>query len=299
MAQVGWSAARKLPQTLGLGKCGAVISDAPRHQGPTAIFGSSRLEADPKPAPSPIEPRRDYRLSMSAGKIIVGAATVVTLVGFGLAIGEKLNLRGPRSESASGAADVPATSAASRTFATAAPTSTLTTVAPTVTTASLQTTAASGAPPAPTTLPAPEVPPKPVTLASLKELNGVGIFHDSADMQGVHYSGPLRFDIHPWSAAKLDYNLGKKYVTLHCIFGFIDTASTSFTWKFRVSSVDGQSESPLFEQEIATGQAGTVDVPVVGVLRLRFTVERTGSMPLSAGPTLDQPVAIADAILTP
>lgn len=71
----------------------------------------------------------------------------------------------------------------------------------------------------------------------------------------------------------VEYNLGAGYERFTALAGLHDTVEDSADiWRFSVTTIDGNGEHVVFEDEIHFAAPVEVDVPIAGARRLRLTV---------------------------
>lgn len=71
-------------------------------------------------------------------------------------------------------------------------------------------------------------------------------------------------------------------------------------WRFVVTTIDGQGEHVVFEQEVPFAQPAVIDVPVAGAQRLRLSVEEVDVGCTGTNCLIDDaPATWTDPLLSP
>lgn len=143
-------------------------------------------------------------------------------------------------------------------------------------------------------------PGEPVYLNELEPVSGDADTRET-ELGGQRYRNVVRQELKVCGTPDVvEYNLGQDYARFTAVAGLHDTVEDpTDIWRFVVTTIDGQGEHVVFQQEVPFAQPAPVDVSVEGAQRLRLSIEEveigwTGSNCLID----DAPATWADPELT-
>ena len=118
------------------------------------------------------------------------------------------------------------------------------------------------------------LPGEPTYLNELEPVSGTADTRET-ELGGQRYRNVVRQDLLDCSdPAQVEYNLGAGYSRFTALAGLHDTVvDTTDIWRFVVTTVDGQGEHIVFQQEVQFAQLVQVDISVAGAQRLRLSIE--------------------------
>jgi hypothetical protein len=121
---------------------------------------------------------------------------------------------------------------------------------------------------------APPLPGEPVFLNQLEPVAGRART-DEAQLGGQRYRNVVRQPTYECSQpVPVEYNLGAGYDRFTAKAGLEDTIiDPTDVWRFVATTIDGNGEHIVFEQELHFAQPVDVDLAVTGAQRLRLTIE--------------------------
>lgn len=153
-----------------------------------------------------------------------------------------------------------------------------------------------------TTAPPPDAPPPGATY--LNELDPVSgsVETGETELGGQRYLNVVRQDLKVCGTPDTaEFNLGQDFSTFTALVGLHDTVKDpTDLWRFVVTTIDGDGEHVVFQEEVPFAQPAQVAVSVDGAQRLRLEVVEvdigwTGSNCLID----DAPATWAEPLLTP